>query len=60
LVLPWRPKVGLDEGLEKTIAYFDRVLSARNDAIMDGGRAAQHTGTRTGATLAQNATRLEV
>jgi UDP-glucuronate decarboxylase len=26
-VLGWRPKTSLDEGLEKTIAYFDKMLS---------------------------------
>lgn len=25
-LLDWRPKVSLDEGLQKTIAYFDRLL----------------------------------
>lgn len=26
-VLGWGPKVPLDEGLERTVAYFDQVLS---------------------------------
>ena len=26
-LLQWQPKVGLDEGLAKTIAYFDGLLS---------------------------------
>jgi UDP-glucuronate decarboxylase len=26
-VLAWAPKVSLEEGLERTIAYFDRMLS---------------------------------
>jgi UDP-glucuronate decarboxylase len=27
-ILKWQPKVKLDEGLTKTIAYFDHLLSA--------------------------------
>jgi UDP-glucuronate decarboxylase len=25
--LQWKPKIQLDEGLKKTIAYFDRLLT---------------------------------
>lgn len=28
-VLGWEPKVELDEGLKKTIAYFDELLSSK-------------------------------
>lgn len=30
--LGWRPRIGLREGLERTIAYFDRVLAAESRA----------------------------
>lgn len=36
-VLDWEPRVGLDEGLRRTIAYFERLLTER------GLRAAQGT-----------------
>ena len=36
-VLAWEPRVGLDEGLRRTIAYFERLLTER------GLRAAQGT-----------------
>ena len=29
--LKWQPKVALDEGLKKTIAYFDSVLRGNED-----------------------------
>jgi UDP-glucuronate decarboxylase len=32
-VLDWRPRIGLDEGLNKTIAYFDAMLSAEADSL---------------------------
>jgi UDP-glucuronate decarboxylase len=31
-VLGWQPKIPLDEGLRRTIAYFDELLTARADA----------------------------
>jgi hypothetical protein len=38
--LGWLPAIGLDEGLRRTIAYFDRVLAAPVGAQIDGGRTA--------------------
>jgi UDP-glucuronate decarboxylase len=32
-MLHWSPKVGLDEGLMKTIAYFDALLSASASSV---------------------------
>ena len=29
--LDWEPKVGLEEGLKKTIAYFDTLLGGKQD-----------------------------
>ena len=32
-MLHWSPKVGLEEGLTKTIAYFDALLSASSSTV---------------------------
>ena len=34
-LLGWQPRVGLEEGLQRTIAYF-RELAARSDRLLDG------------------------
>ena len=36
LVLGWEPRVGLDEGLGRTIAYFDRLLTDRGGGAFGG------------------------
>jgi UDP-glucuronate decarboxylase len=32
-LLKWQPRVGLEEGLKKTIAYFDQLLSRNDETV---------------------------
>ena len=36
-VLGWTPSIGLEEGLRRTIAYFDRLLSSLPPGVLSGG-----------------------
>jgi UDP-glucuronate decarboxylase len=40
-VLGWQPTIALDEGLRKTIAYFDRVLAGPIGAVLDDDSTAR-------------------
>jgi UDP-glucuronate decarboxylase len=40
-LLGWEPAVGLDEGLQRTIAYFARLLAERGDSVGTNELAAQ-------------------
>jgi UDP-glucuronate decarboxylase len=42
-MLGWKPKIQLDEGLEKTIAYFDKLLSGGNAAAKPAKKASKRS-----------------
>ena len=48
-LLQWRPQVPLDDGLARTIAYFDRLLSARRTPDQDRTKPAAPSRLRAGA-----------
>ena len=39
-LLKWQPRVGLDEGLKRTIAYFDQLLTKSDDKVRHFARLA--------------------
>jgi len=40
-ILKWQPRVGLEEGLKRTIAYFDQLLSNSDDTVQHLTRRAR-------------------